>query len=87
MALQPRYGFAPPRDRPAVPGEQEIAALKAGPEARYIALGEKHYRAMDLDDAHLREVEDELRRARMYEVLTLNRSMRRMELDEQRRRV
>lgn len=86
MALQPRYEFSASRERPPVQGEEEIAKLRDGPERRFIALG-KHYKAMDLDDAQLREVEDELRRARMYEVLTLTSSMRQLELDEQRRRL
>jgi hypothetical protein len=87
MALQAKYEFGARQERPPVPGEDQVRHLRDGPELRLIALGENRYRAMDLDDAQLREVEDEIRKARMFEVLTVTSSMRRIELDEQRRRL
>lgn len=87
MALQAKYSYERTRERRPVPGEEEVRKLTEEPEIRLIALGPGRYRAMDLDDAQLREVEDEIRKARMFEVLTVTSSMRRIELDEQRRRL
>lgn len=45
------------------------------------------YKHMNLTEEQLREVEDELRKARMFEVLTITSSMRQAEIDEIRRRL
>lgn len=84
MALQPRFNLESHYHRPPLEGEEKIKALKQTSEARYIALG-KHYHALSLDDTQMREVEDELRKARMFEVTSMTTNMRQMELDEQRR--
>ena len=88
MALRNRfegYGMSS-RDREPLEGEAEIAQLKEGPELRRMALGSR-YESMDLNDGQLREVEDDLRKARMYEVLALATTMKTTALDEQRRQV
>ncbi len=63
-----------------------ILNLSTSSERRLIALG-SHYAALNLDDATLKEVEDDLRRARLYEVYVLSSIQRRCELDAQRRRL
>ena len=87
MALQARFPDFSTRERRPIPGEQEIAALRDTAEIRYIALGPKHYEAARLTKEQVMEVEEELRKARMYEHLVTSKTMRAAELDEQRRRI
>jgi len=66
--------------------QDAILNLTNSAERRLIALG-SHYSALNLDEETLKEVEDDLRRARLYEVYVLSSIQRRCELDAQRRRL
>lgn len=66
--------------------QDAILNLTSSAERRLIALG-SHYSALNLNENTLKEVEDDLRRARLYEVYVLSSIQRRCELDAQRRRL
>jgi hypothetical protein len=66
--------------------QEAILNLSTSAERRLIALG-SHYTALNLTEDTLKEVEDDLRRARLYEVYVLSSIQRRCELDAQRRRL
>lgn len=86
MALRYRFNLPPPKPREPLKAEGEIAALQVSAERRLMALG-KRYNDLTLNEKLLAEVEEDLRRARMYEVVTMASTMRAAELDEQRRRI
>eukprot|EP00744_Colponema_vietnamica_P011235 GILI01015797.1.p1 GENE.GILI01015797.1~~GILI01015797.1.p1 ORF type:complete len:334 (-),score=40.53 GILI01015797.1:89-1090(-) len=67
--------------------ESEIRALKSNPSTkRVMALGDR-YQELQISTDALKEVEEDFRRARLYEVVTMSHAMREVELDEQRRLV
>jgi hypothetical protein len=86
MSFQASFQMSAPRPREPLKGEDEIRALSASSELRCIALGSQ-YSALTLSDEQQAQVEDELRKARMFEVLSTTATMRRAEIDEVRRRI
>ena len=68
---------------PELEGEAEIRQVVYSAERRFMALG-SFYKYLQPTESELRDVEKDLRSARMYEILYLSRSMRRAELDAQR---
>ena len=67
--------------------EEEIRALKANPATRRaMALGDR-YAQLQIPIDQLAAVEEDFRKARLFEVVTISKAMREVELDEQRRLV
>ena len=71
-------------ERKKLEGEEEIRKLQTAAELRCMALA-SFYKQLQLNENQLKEVESDLRKARMYELLTVSTAMRRAELDQQRR--
>ena len=75
-----------PKQKEPSPAEVAIRKIIGSSEQRCIALGSR-YSELTLTDDQLAEVEDEMRKARMFEVLVTSETMRRAELDELKRRM
>jgi hypothetical protein len=73
-------------ERPPSKAEQEIQKIAGSAEQRCIALGSR-YSELTLTEEQLNQVEDDLRKARMYEILLLSESLRRGEMDELKRKL